>query len=71
MVMVTVVVLSPVSMLPNASSTATVTAGVMSVPANTLVGPRVKASCVGGPGVMLNADDVAAVSGGVLDAVTV
>ncbi len=57
----TVVVLSPVSMLPLASSTATVTAGVMAAPATVLVGPWTKASWVAGARVMLKADEVAGV----------
>ena len=44
------VALSVVSMLPLASSTATVTAGVMAAPAATLEGPWTKTSLVGGPG---------------------
>ena len=52
--------LSPVSMLPLASSTATVTAGVMVAPAAVLVGPWTKPSLVGRPGVMLKGDEVAA-----------
>ena len=68
-----VVALSPVSTLPLASSTATVTAGVIvAEPAAVLDGPWTKASCGGGrPGVMLKADEVAAVYEGVLDAVRV
>ena len=65
------VVLSEVSMLPLASSTATVTAGVMVVPAAVLDGPWRNANSVGVPGVILKAADVAAVYEGVLDAVSV
>ena len=43
-------VLSEVSMLPLASSIATVTAGVMAAPAAVLEGPWTKASLVAGPG---------------------
>src|SRR5262245_61127511 len=46
---ITWVALSEVSMLPVASSTATVTAGVMVAPAAVLEGPRTKASLAGGP----------------------
>ena len=58
------VALSVVSTLPLASSTATVTAGVMVAPAAALEGPWMKASLVGGPvapAVMLKAAEVAAV----------
>ena len=61
MARLTVVALSLVSTLPLASSTATVTAGLMAEPAAALVGPWTNASCVAAPGVMLKADDVAAV----------
>ena len=59
MARLTVVVLSPVSTLPLASSTATVTAGVMVEPATVSLGPWTKASWVAAPGVMSKADDVA------------
>ena len=67
------VALSVVSTLPLASSTATVTAGVMAAPAAMLEGPWTKASLVGGPigAVTLKAADVAAVCEGVLEAVSV
>ena len=55
------VVLSPVSTLPLASSTATVTAGAMDEPARALVGRWTKTSWVAVPGVILKADDVAGV----------
>ena len=67
----TVVLVSPVSMLPLASSTATVTAGVMVAPATVLLGPWTKASWVAAPGVMLKAAEAAAVYVGVLAAVSV
>ena len=54
-----VVALSPVSTLPLASSTATVTAGVIVAPATVVLGPTMKARCVGAPGVMSKADEVA------------
>ena len=57
----TVVLLSPVSTLPLASSTATVTAGVIVAPATVVLGPTRKARCVGVPGVTSKADEVAAV----------
>ncbi len=66
-----VVLPSPVSTLPLASSTATVTAGVIGRPAAVLVGPWTKASWAGAPDVMLKADEVAGVYGGVLEAVRV
>ncbi len=71
MARLTVVVWSPVSTLPLASSTATVTAGAMAAPACAVVGPWTKASCVATPGVMLKADEVAAVKAGALVAVSV
>ena len=58
----TVVVLSAVSTLPLASSTATVTAGLMAAPAAALVGFCVKASWAAGPGVNVMVDDVATTS---------
>ena len=66
----TVVVLSPISTLPLASSTATVTAGEMADPAAALVSCWTKASLVAGPGVMLKPDEVAIVKDG-LEAYTV
>ena len=73
MARITVVALSEVSMLPLASSTATVTAGVMTAPAAALEGPWTKASLAGGPiaAVMLKAPEVAALYVGVLEAVSV
>ena len=66
MARLTVVALSVVSTLPLASSTATVTAGLMVAPAAALEGPWMKASLVGGPvtAVMLKAAEVAAVCDG-------
>src|SRR5215469_8985637 len=64
----TVVVLSPVSTLLLASSTATVTAGAMTAPARALVGWVTTASWVGAPTLMLKADEVAEVKEGVLEA---
>ena len=49
MARLTVVALSEVSTLPLASSTATVTAGLMAAPAAVLEGPWTKASLAGGP----------------------
>ena len=49
MARLTVVALSVVSTLPLASSTATVTAGLMVAPGAALEGPWIKASLVGGP----------------------
>ena len=63
--------LSPVWTLPLASSTATVTAGVIAEPAALLVGPCTKARWLAGDGVMLKVDDVAPVYAGVLAAVSV
>src|SRR5271157_2643214 len=71
MARVTWVALSPVSTLPSASSTATVTAGVMAEPAAVLLGPWTKTSWVAVPGDTLKADEVATVYEGVLDAVSV
>ena len=71
MARLTVVALSVVSMLPLASSTATVTAGEMVAPAAVLEGPWTNASWVAAPGVMLKADEVADVWVGVLEAVSV
>jgi hypothetical protein len=68
---VIVVALSVVSTLPLASSTATVTAAEIAEPACALEGPWMKASCVADPGLMLNADEVAGVYVGVLEAVRV
>src|SRR5215470_3694778 len=68
----TLVALSEVSTLPLASSTATVTAGVIAELAPVADGPWMKASLVAGPvPVMLNAAEVAAVNVGVLEAVRV
>src|SRR5215470_17571967 len=50
MARLTVVALSEVSMLPLASSTATLTAGLIAAPAAALEGPWTKASLAGGPG---------------------
>jgi hypothetical protein len=55
-------VLSPVTTLPSASWTWTVTAGVMVAPATALVGCWRKTSLLAAPGVMLKVDEVAAVS---------
>src|SRR5215467_194411 len=72
MARLTLVALSEVSMLPLASSTATVTAGVIVPPAAVLEGPWIKASLAGAPGpVTLKAAEVAAVLEGVLEAVSV
>src|SRR5271157_5675525 len=71
MARLTVVEWSPVSMLPFASSTATVTAGVIAEPAAVVVGPWRKTRWVGVPGVMLKAADVAGVYDGELFAVRV
>ncbi len=71
MARVTFVALSPVSMLPLASSTATVTAGVMAEPATVLVGPSMKARWSAAPGVMLKDNEVAVAYAGVLEAVRV
>src|SRR5215472_12393631 len=72
MARLTVVALSAVSMLPLASSTATVTAGVMVAPAAVFDGPWTKASLAGGPvPVMVKAAEVAAVYDGELAAVSV
>ena len=70
-VKVTCVRLSPVSTLPFASSTATVTAGEIAEPATVVVGPWRKTRCAGVPGVMLKADEVAAVYGDVVEAARV
>src|SRR5436305_1948593 len=51
------------TVLPNASCTATCTAGASAAPAVALVGCTVKASREAAAGVMLNADEVAEVSG--------
>src|SRR3954466_13505654 len=51
-----------VTVLPNASCTATCTAGAMATPAVALVGWTMKASLEAAAGLMLNADDVAPVS---------
>ena len=58
-------------MLPLASSTATVTAGEIAEPAAALLGCCMKVSLVDGPGVMVKDDEVAPVSDGLLDAVSV
>src|SRR5690242_14718649 len=73
MARLTVVALSEVSMLPLASSTATLTGGLMVAPAAALEGPWTKASLAGGPtpALMLKAAEVAAVYEGVLEAVSV
>src|SRR5262252_11240326 len=73
MARLTVVALSEVSTLPLASSTATVTAGLMAAPAPVLEGPWTKASLAGGPtpALMLKAAEVAAVFEGVLEAASV
>ena len=65
--------MSELSTLPLASSTATVTAGVMVAPAAVLVGCWTNASLwvVLGLALILKAADVAAVYEGVLDAVSV
>ena len=60
--------LSAVSTLPLASSTATVTAGVMAEPAAVLVGLLDEGQLRRRARVMVKADDVAAVCVGVLDA---
>src|SRR5262245_25209787 len=52
-----------VTVLLKASCTATCTAGAMLAPAFAFVGWTVKASLVAAAGLMLNADDVAPVSG--------
>src|SRR5512143_2092102 len=52
-----------VTVLPNASCTATCTAGAMATPAVALVGWTRKASLEAAAGVMLNADEVAPDSG--------
>ena len=57
----TVVPLSPVSTLPAASSTATVTAGAIVAPATVVLGPTMKASLAAAPSVMSKDDEVAGV----------
>src|SRR5688572_33420946 len=52
-----------VTVFPNASCTATCTAGLIAAPAVALVGCTVKASRDAAAGVMLNAAEVAPVSG--------
>src|SRR3989442_8763269 len=52
---------NPVAVLPCASSAVTCTAGVIVAPAVALVGCTVNTSWLAGPGVMVNAVDVAAV----------
>lgn len=71
MARVTVVVLLPVSTLPLASSTATVTAGEMAEPACALLGPWMNTRLFAAPGVTVKADEVAVVNDGVLDAANV
>lgn len=66
-----VVELSPVSTLPLASSTATVTTGEIAEPAAVLLGPWMKPKWVAAPGVMLNGDETAEVYEGVLEALRV
>src|SRR4051812_50014299 len=51
-----------VTVLPNASCTATCTAGAMATPAVAFVGWTMKASLEAAAGLMLNADEVAPVS---------
>ena len=70
-VSVTWVVLSPDSMLPLASSTATVTGGEIVDPAAVLVGPWTKVRWLAAPGVMVKGDEVAPVQDGVLVAASV
>src|SRR5687767_14260642 len=52
-----------VTVFPNASCTATCTAGLIAIPAVALAGCTVKASRDAAAGLTLNADDVAPVSG--------
>src|SRR5690348_1549541 len=52
-----------VTVFPNASCTATCTAGAMSAPAVELVGWTVKATRFAAAGLMLNADDVPSATG--------
>src|SRR5512132_4378816 len=52
-----------VTVFPNASCTATCTAGEIAAPAVALVGCTVKASLEAAAGLMVNADEVAPVSG--------
>src|SRR5580692_4421373 len=57
------VALSLVSMLPSASSTATVTAGDTTEPATVAVGSCTNANCAGGPGVMSKGADGSSMAG--------
>src|SRR3569623_468957 len=65
MATVTLDVLSVVTTLPPASSSDTLTAGLIEVPATVLLGCTVKSSLLGVPTVTLNASLTAAVSVGV------
>src|SRR5512132_2853119 len=53
----------PVTVFPNASCTVTCTAGAIATPAVALLGCTVKASLDAAAGLMLNAEEVAPVSG--------
>ena len=60
----TTVVLSELTMLPNASSNSTRTAGVMTWPATVLLGPVRKSMCVAVAGEIVKLLDVSCVSDG-------
>ena len=71
MARLTVVALSAVSTFPLASSTATVTAGLMAEPTAVLLGPWTKARWSAAPGKMVKVVEVACVWEGLLEAVSV